>query len=200
GLVNLALSSGKKTIGAGAGNPPALVDETANIEKAAEDIVAGASFDNNLPCTSEEEVIVVDSVADYLKFNMKKYRTYEIEDKNTLKKLEELISQDGRINKAYVGRDAGYILEKIGISTEQDVRLIMMEVDFNHPLVQLELMMPILPIVRVKDVKQGIELAVKAEHGNRHTAIMHSKNVDHLTEFGRKVQTTIFVKNGPSYC
>jgi len=200
GLVNLALSSGKKTIGAGAGNPPALVDETANIEKAAEDIVAGASFDNNLPCTSEEEVIVVDSVADYLKFNMKKYRTYEIEDKNTLKKLEELIIQDGRINKAYVGRDAGYILEKIGISTEQDVRLIMMEVDFNHPLVQLELMMPILPIVRVKDVKQGIELAVKAEHGNRHTAIMHSKNVDHLTEFGRKIQTTIFVKNGPSYC
>lgn len=59
--------------------------------------------------------------------------------------------------------------------------------------------MPIMPIVRVKDVKEGIRLAVEVEQGYRHTALMHSTNVEHMTAFARAVQTTIFVKNGPSY-
>jgi propionaldehyde dehydrogenase len=60
-------------------------------------------------------------------------------------------------------------------------------------------MMPILPIVRVPNVDYAIDLAVKVEHGNRHTAIMHSKNVDKLSKMAREIETTIFVKNAPSY-
>lgn len=200
GVVKAVLSSGKKAIGAGAGNPPAVVDETADIEKAAKDIISGCSFDNNLPCVAEKEVIVVDSVADYLIFNMKKHGAYEIKDPALIKKLLFLVADEkGRPNRDYVGKNADYILKQLGIECGPNIKAIIMEVDRDHPFVLGELMMPILPIVRVKDVDEAIELAVKVEHGFRHTAIMHSKNVDNLTRFAKAIQTTIFVKNGPSY-
>ncbi len=199
GVVKAALSSGKKAIGAGAGNPPAVVDETADIEKAAKDIIDGCSFDNNLPCTSEKEVIVVDSVADYLIFNMKKHAVYEVESPQELRNLEELLIHDGKVNKKYVGKNATYILNQIGVQCDRNINAIIMETDVNHPFVQLELMMPVLPVVRVKDIDEAIRVAVEVEHGFRHTAVMHSKNIDNLTNFARAIQTTIFVKNGPSF-
>ncbi len=200
GVVKAVLSSGKKAIGAGAGNPPAVVDDTADIEKAAKDIIAGCSFDNNLPCVAEKEVIVLDTVADYLIFNMKKYGAYEIKDAAILRNLETLIADErGNPNRDFVGKSANYILNKAGIECDPSIRVIIMEVEKNHPFVVGELMMPVLPIVRVKDIDEAIELAVKVEHGFRHTAIMHSKNIDHLTRFAKEIQTTIFVKNGPSY-
>jgi propionaldehyde dehydrogenase len=200
GVVKAVLSSGKKAIGAGAGNPPAVVDDTADIEKAAKDIVSGCSFDNNLPCVAEKEVIVLDSVADYLIFNMKKHGGYEIKDVDVLNRLQALISDErGNPNRDFVGKSADYILSKIGIDCDPSIKVIIMEVEKNHPFVVGELMMPVLPIVRVKDIDEAIELAVKVEHGFRHTAIMHSKNIDHLTRFAKEIQTTIFVKNGPSY-
>ncbi|HWQ78607.1 MAG TPA: aldehyde dehydrogenase family protein [Anaerovoracaceae bacterium] len=200
GLVKAALSSGKKVIGAGAGNPPVVVDDTADLEQAAKDIVNGASFDNNLPCIAEKEVIVVDNAADYLIFNMQKHGAYLLKDQGKIDELAALvITKDGYANRDYIGKDAGYILSKIGIYPEKPARLIIAETNSEHPFFVEELMMPILPIVRVKNVDDAIELAIKAEHGNRHTAIMHSKNVDHLTKCARDVQTTIFVKNAASY-
>ena len=103
------------------------------------------------------------------------------------------------VNRDCVGRDAKVLLEKVGIHVGDEVRCIICETDFEHDFVQHELMMPILPIVRVNNIDQAIDLAVKAEHGNRHTAHMHSKNLDNLTRFARAVETTIFVKNAPSY-
>jgi propionaldehyde dehydrogenase len=103
------------------------------------------------------------------------------------------------VNRDCVGRDAAVLLEKIGVRVDANIRCIICETDFQHPFVQHELMMPILPIVRVNNIDEAIELAVKAEHGCRHTAHMHSKNIDHLTRFARAVETTIFVKNAPSY-
>ncbi len=200
GVVKTALSQGKKAIGAGAGNPPVVVDETADIEKAARDIIAGCSFDNNLPCIAEKEVIVVDSVADYLIFSMNKNNVYHLKDKEKIDKLASMVvDKDGRINRKLVGKDARVILNAIGIECEQDVRAIIVETEKDHPFVVTELMMPILPIVRVKDIDEAIELAVEVEHGNRHTAIMHSKNVDNLSRFAREIETTIFVKNAPSF-
>lgn len=200
GVVKAALSSGKKAIGAGAGNPPVVVDETADIEKAAKDIIDGCSFDNNLPCIAEKEVIVVDSVADYLIFNMKKHGVYEVKDKEILRKLESLVlTEKGTIEKDFVGKNADYLLSKIGIEVDSSVRAIIAEVEADHGFVVEELMMPILPIVRVKNVDEAIDLAVKVEHGNRHTAMMHSKNVDNLTKCAKRLQTTIFVKNAPSF-
>lgn len=199
-IVRTVLSSGKKAIGAGAGNPPVVVDETANIEKAAKDIVDGCSFDNNLPCIAEKEIIAVDDIADYLIFNMKKHGAYEIKDKATIEKLVELVTKDGKGPKTeFVGKSAQYILSKVGITVGPEIKVILMEADEFHPFVQEELMMPILPLVRVKDVDMAIDMAVRVEHGFRHTAIMHSRNVEKLTKMGKLIQTTIFVKNGPSY-
>ena len=199
-IVRTVLSSGKKAIGAGAGNPPVVVDETANIEKAAKDIVDGCSFDNNLPCIAEKEIIAVDSIADYLIFNMKKHGAYEVKDKATIDKLVELVTKDGKGPKTeFVGKSAQYILDKVGITVGPEIKVILMEADEFHPFVQEELMMPILPLVRVKDVDMAIDMAIRVEHGFRHTAIMHSRNVDKLSKMAKLIQTTIFVKNGPSY-
>jgi propionaldehyde dehydrogenase len=203
GVVKAVLSSGKKAIGAGAGNPPAVVDETADIQKAAQDIVAGCSFDNNLPCIAEKEVIVVDSVADQLLSFMQQYGAFFIqgEDINRLRDVI-MVKNDNRsysINKNYVGRDPLVLLKKIGIDAPPDTRVILCEAAIDHPFVQEELMMPVLAVVRVNDIDEAIRLAVKVEHHNRHTAIMHSKNVDHLTRLAKAIETTIFIKNAPSY-
>ena len=199
GVVKAVLSSGKKAIGAGAGNPPALVDETADIEKAAKDIIDGCSFDNNLPCIAEKEVVVVDQVADYLIFNMKKNGAYEITDKKAIDALADLVCPEGRLSRDFVGKSAKYIAAAAGLDVPEDTRVLICETSKDHLLAVEELMMPILPIVRVANVDEGIDVAVELEHGNRHTAIMHSKNVDKLTEMAKRIQTTIFVKNGPSY-
>ncbi|MDF2569445.1 MAG: hypothetical protein K0R55_1049 [Sporomusa sp.] len=213
-VVKAVMSAGKKAIGAGAGNPPAVVDETADIEKAAKDIIAGCSFDNNLPCIAEKEVIAVGCIADKLMAYMQRYGAYLIsgQDIDRLAKViltekEELIAAGCTekpkkvygVNKNYVGKDAKYILSQIGINVPDSIRAVICETSADHPFVMEELMMPVLPIVQVKDIDEAIELAVKVEHGNRHTAIMHSKNVDNLTRLAKAIETTIFVKNAPSY-
>ncbi len=200
GVVRTLLSSGKKAIGAGAGNPPVIVDDTANIEKAAKDIVAGASFDNNLPCIAEKECFAFNSITDELISHMTRNGAYLVNSEQRDRIMGFcLVNKDGKysINKKWVGKDARLFLKEIGI--EADPRLIICEAEEMHPFVQTEMMMPILPIVRVNNIDQAIEMAVKAEHGCRHSAHIHSVNVDRLTKFAREVETTIFVKNAPSY-
>lgn len=208
GVVRSVLSSGKKAIGAGAGNPPVIVDDTADIAKAAKDIIDGCTFDNNLPCIAEKEVFAFANIADELISEMKKNGAFQI-TKEQAEKLVDIVLVDSKnpktgivkktVSRDCVGRDARVLLDKIGVRVSDDVRCIICETEFEHPFVQEELMMPILPIVRVPDIDRAIDLAVKAEHGNRHTAHMHSKNIDNLTRFARAVETTIFVKNAPSY-
>ena len=200
GVVRTLLSSGKKAIGAGAGNPPVIVDDTADIAKAAKDIIAGASFDNNLPCIAEKECFAFANIADELIRNMTDNGAYLLnaEQAERLKDIA-LVQKDGKysINKKWVGKDAGLFLKELGINA--DPRLIICETDELHPFVQVEMMMPILPIVRVNNIQEAIKMAVRAEHGNRHTAHIHSKNIDNLTAFAKAIETTIFVKNAPSY-
>lgn len=207
GVVKAVLSSGKKAIGAGAGNPPVIVDDTADIKKAGKDIIDGCTFDNNLPCIAEKEVFAFRNIADQLIAEMKKNGAYMITkaqaDQLLPIVLNEKTNKAGKtvkvVSRDCVGRDADVLLAKIGIKVGKEVRCIICETDFNHDFVQHELMMPILPIVRVDNIEEAIDLAVKAEHGNRHTAHMHSKNIDHLSAFAKAVETTIFVKNAPSY-
>ena len=214
GVVKAVLSSGKKAIGAGAGNPPAVVDETAHIEKAARDIVAGCSFDNNLPCIAEKEVIAVGSIGDALISYMQKYGAYlisgamierlmdvvlTVKEEKIGEGCTEKINRSYGPNKDFIGKDAKYILSKIGIEVPDSVRVVLCETGPDHPFVVEELMMPVLPVVQVKDVDEAIALAVKVEHGNRHTAIMHSKNVENMTKYAKAIETTIFVKNAPSF-
>ena len=202
GVVTAILSSGKRGIGAGAGNPPVLVDETADIQKAAEDIVNGATFDNNLPCIAEKEVVAVAKIADELKHYMKENGCYEAaaDEVNRLLGVVFVTHKGKRLlNRECVGKSAKTILERIGVHVGDEVRCIIFEGAKEHPLIAEELMMPILGIVRVKDIDEGIETAVELEQNNRHSAHMHSKNVDNLTRYGKAVDTAIFVKNGPSY-
>ena len=200
GVVKALLSSGKKAIGAGAGNPPVIVDDTADIAKAAKDIVDGASFDNNLPCIAEKECFALSNITDELIHYMMQNGAYLIKDEQ-IEKLKNtiLVEKDGKysINKDWVGKDASLFLKALGI--DSDAKLVICETNAEHPFVQVEMMMPVLAIVRVNDIDTAISLACKAEHGNRHSAHIHSKNVDHLTKFARAVETTIFVKNAPSY-
>ena len=208
GVVRSVLSSGKKAIGAGAGNPPVIVDDTADIQKAAKDIIDGCSFDNNLPCIAEKEVFAFKNIASELIEGMQANGAYKItaQQADALAKIVLVDVKNPKtgivkktVSRDCVGRDAAVLLEKIGVKVGDDIRCIICETNFDHPFVQHELMMPILPIVRVNDIDEAIDLAVKAEHGCRHTAHMHSKNIDHLTRFARAVETTIFVKNAPSY-
>ncbi len=207
GVVKAVLSSGKKAIGAGAGNPPVIVDDTADIKKAGKDIIDGCSFDNNLPCIAEKEVFAFDSIADELIAEMQKNGAYLITAEQAEKLipivLTEKTTKSGKtvktVSRDCVGRDADVLLAKIGVNVGKNIRCIICETGFEHDFVQHELMMPILPIVRVSNIEEAIDLAVKAEHGNRHTAHMHSKNIDRLSAFAKAVETTIFVKNAPSY-
>ncbi|MBS4913104.1 MAG: aldehyde dehydrogenase EutE [Veillonella sp.] len=200
GIVKTVLSSGKKAIGAGAGNPPVVVDETADIEKAAKDIISGASFDNNVPCIAEKEVFAVEAICDQLVYFMKKNGAYELMDDAKIDELVKAVTKEsGKPDPQCVGKSAQFLLQKIGITVDDSVKLIICRVGRHHHLVDEEMMMPILPIVSVPDVDTAIEYAYVAEHGNRHTAIMHSKNVDKLSKMARLLETTIFVKNAPSY-
>lgn len=201
-MVRSLLKSGKKVIGAGAGNPPVIVDETANIKQAAKQIYKGASFDNNLLCLAEKEVFVVEDVANELIYNMIEEGAFLLSS-NQLELIMKLVltyedtpnGRDYHVSKQWVGKDADKMLEAIGITGKNDCRLLICEVPHDHPFVLLEQLMPVLPIVRCTNLDEAITYAMVAEHGNRHTASMFSQNIDNLTRFAREIETTIFVKN-----
>lgn len=191
----------KRLIAAGAGNPPVVVDETANLAQAARDIVWGASFDNNIICVDEKELIAVDSIASALKAEMKKHKAVEL-SADQVKRLEEVVlacDKNGKlaINRQWVGRDAAKIAQAAGIQVPDETRLLFFEATADHPLAVLEQMMPVLPLIRVGTAREGIDLAVRLEGGCRHTAAMHSKDLDHLDYMANAINTSIFVKNGP---
>ncbi len=205
GVVKEALKTNKKAITAGPGNPPAVVDQTADVDKAGADIVRGASFDNNVICTDEKTTIVVDTVADRLVQAMGQAGAYRLKE-HELKRLERVIFREtgppnkpGSINPAWIGKDAATIAAEIGLSLDSAVKLLVAEVPVGHSLVWTEQMMPVMPVVRVPNVEAAIDLAVKSEHGFRHTASIHSTNVATITRMARAMNCSIFVANGPNY-
>ena len=199
GVVTAVLSSGKRGIGAGAGNPPAVVDETADIRKAAEDIVNGCTFDNNLPCIAEKEIVAVDKIADELMNYMITEQGCYLASKEEQDRLVATVLTPKGLNRKCVGRDAKTLLGMIGVTVPDNIRCIVFEGEKEHPLIAEELMMPILGMVRAKDIDDAIEKAVWLEHGNRHSAHIHSKNIDNITKYAREIDTAILVKNAPSY-
>ena len=200
GVVTAVLSSGKRGIGAGAGNPPALVDETADIRKAAEDIVNGCTFDNNLPCIAEKEVVAVDAICDQLmKYMVEEQGCYLASAEVQEKLIKTVFNEKGALNRKCVGRSAKALLKMVGVEVPDNIRCITFEGPKEHPLIADELMMPILGVVRAKDFNDAVEQAVWLEHGNRHSAHIHSKNVDRITAYAKAIDTAILVKNGPSY-
>ncbi|HBQ5094744.1 CoA-acylating propionaldehyde dehydrogenase PduP [Klebsiella variicola] len=201
GIVAMGMKSGKKVIGAGAGNPPCIVDETADLVKAAEDIISGAAFDYNLPCIAEKSLIVVASVADRLIQQMQDFDALLLSPQET-DTLRAVCLPDGAANKKLVGKSPAELLAAAGLAVpSRPPRLLIAEVQANDPWVTCEQLMPVLPIVRVADFDSALALALalRVEEGLHHTAIMHSQNVSRLNLAARTLQTSIFVKNGPSY-
>ena len=205
-VVKAAMASGKKVIAAGPGNPPVVVDETADLDQAAAGIVAGASLDNNIVCIAEKEIIAVKSIAEELKRRLQKAGGYLLNEYQVRQLEKVVLDQDtvaqGKFpypNKKYVGKSAHVILEQIGVHTGPDTRIIFCEVDEKHPFVQAELLMPVIPMVTVPNVDEAIRMAKRVEHGFGHTAVMYSKNIDNLHKMARIINTSIFVKNAPSF-
>jgi acyl-CoA reductase-like NAD-dependent aldehyde dehydrogenase len=205
GVVRQAMTSGKRAICAGPGNPPVVVDTTADLDLAGWGIVAGASFDNNIVCTDEKEVIAVESIVDELLQKMQKNGAFLLSE-NQLHQVERVIFSEQRgprqravVEKDLIGKNAGVILERAGIAAPGDPKLLVARVPNDHPLVWTEQMMPVLPVTTVANVDRGIELAKEAEHGFGHSAGMYSRDIEALSRMARTINTSIFTKNGPFY-
>lgn len=205
GVVREALKTDKRSVTAGPGNPPTVVDETADIDRAARDIVAGASFDNNVICTDEKTGIAVKSVVDELVRAMGRNGAHVLKE-HELKKVERVIfdsmgpaGKPGVINRAWIGKNAAAIAAAAGVDVDGDPRLLVAQVPNDHNLVWTEQMMPVFPVTAVPDVDAAIQLAIESEHGFRHTASIHSNDVSHITRMARSINVSIFIANGPNY-
>ena len=197
-----ALNSGKRAIVAGPGNPPVVVDDTADLDNAARCIIQGASYDNNLLCIAEKEVFVVESVFDEMMAAMRNAGAAQLSSSQVSTLTGKAIVQVGDDQhdaacKDFIGKDASYLAKAAGADVPTDTELLFGETDENHPFVSVEQMMPFVPFVRARDIDHAIALAKEYEHGFRHTAIIHSRNVRNMTKMGRELDTTLYVKNGP---
>jgi len=205
GVVRQAMTSGKRAICAGPGNPPVVVDATADLKHAAKNIIAGASFDNNIVCVDEKEVIAVESIVEKLLHEIKQQGAYLLTE-GELRRVEQAIFSKQRgsrkpavMEKDLIGQNAGKILARAGISCAGDPPLLVARVPNDHPLIWSEQMMPVLPVTSVPDVDRAIELAKEAEHGFGHSAGMYSRDIDALSRMARTINTSIFTKNGPFF-
>ncbi|MFT3788252.1 MAG: aldehyde dehydrogenase [Tepidisphaeraceae bacterium] len=202
-VARAALACRKRAIVAGPGNPPVVVDETACLQNAAKSIIAGAAFDNNLLCIGEKQVFVVSSVYDKLVEQLKANGATQLnagQIDSLTKQALPVDPKDGKphVAKQFVGKDAWVLAQAAGTSVPQSTQLLFGETDFSHPYVQEEQMMPFVPLVRVANVDEAIDKAIESEHGYRHTAICHSRNLDTITRYGRRAGTTLYVVNGAS--
>ncbi len=206
GVVKAAMQTGKRAICAGPGNPPVYVDDTACMKRAAKAIIQGASYDNNLLCIGEKEVFALESIADKLMEQMSQNGAVKLTNAqlDALTKAAFTITpgQGGgcghaSVNKDFIGKDPIVLARAAGMSIPAGTQLLFAETDANHPFVVEEQMMPFLPITRVKSLEEGVARSLEAEHGYKHTSIIHSHDLEALTTMGRALDTTLFIKNGP---
>ena len=197
-VVRAALSNGKKAIAAGPGNPPAIIDETANVKKAAKDVIDGTSFDNNLLCIGEKALFVVESVANEAIGTLENNGGYPV-GASELKALEDVVIKDGDVNRDYIGKEATAILEAAGIRAPADTVAVVVEVAADHIFVIDEFLMPLLPVVRVRDFDEAVKGAVAADGGRGHTAMLHTNNTARITQFVQAINCNAIVVNAPSY-
>ena len=202
-VVAVALKSGKRAVCAGPGNPPVVVDASADLANAARCIIEGSSYDNNLLCLSEKEAFIVAEVYDAFMDALAKAGAYRL----TRQQMDELAKicleggQDGshpHANRKYVGAEPSVLGAAIGLNVPASCRMLYGPTDAMHPFVQAEQMMPIMPVVKADTFEQAVEMAKQAEHGFGHTAVIHSRLVDHMTYMGKAMDTTLYIKNGPS--
>ncbi len=207
GVVKAAMQTGKRAICAGPGNPPVLVDDTACMKRAARCVISGAAYDNNLLCIGEKEVFVLDNIADKFMAELENHGAVRLNSTQldwltreafTLKEGQGAGCPEPVVNKNLIGKDATVLAKAAGLSVPEKTQLLFAETSKDDIFVKEEQMMPFIPIVRVKSVEEGIQAAKIAEHNYKHTAIIHSHDVEHMTAMARALDTTLFVKNGAS--
>ncbi len=205
GVVKAAMQTGKRAICAGPGNPPVLVDGTACMKRAAEAVIKGASYDNNLLCIGEKEVFVVSDTFDKFMAAMSNAGAVKLNSSQldaltkaafTFKEGHGGGCAEPVVNKDLIGKDVSVLAKYAGLNVPANTQLLFAETDANHPFVKEEQMMPFIPIVKVRDIEEGIAASKIAEHNYKHTAIIHSHDVENITAMARELDTTIFVKNG----
>lgn len=198
-VLRQAMSSGKKVIGAGPANPTTIVDETADIKKAARDIVRGASFDNNIMCISEKSIVAVTNICGLLIKELIKNDVYYVDNQEEMIKLTlATITEDMHLNKSLEGKSANEILDKAGIRCDRKIKLIVVDTIKQHPFATVEMLMPLIPLIRVKNFDEALETALLIEQNFRHTATIHSQSIERLNRAAKVMQTSVFVKNGSS--
>ena len=206
GVVNAAMKSGKRAICAGPGNPPVVVDGTGSLAKAASDIIKGGAYDNNLLCVGEKQVFVLEAVAERFMNELAAAGAAKLTSAE-LARLTSVAFTNAKdaggcshpvLNRKLVGADAAVLAQHAGATVSPDCPMLFAETDADHAFVMEEQMMPMIPVVRVKNFDEAVACALKSEHGYKHSAILHSLNVDRMTQMARALDTTLFVKNGPS--
>jgi aldehyde dehydrogenase len=204
GVARAAMQQPKRAIVAGPGNPPVVVDETADLDRAARSIIRGGAYDNNLLCIAEKQVFAVDQIFDPLLAAMERAGAVRLNAPEIAALTKAAIDTVGEGdkkhdvgNKDFIGKDAAVLARAAGKTISPEVEMIFGETDESNPFVPVEQMMPFVPFIRCRCVDEAIEKARISEHGFRHTAIIHSTNVHNMTKMGKALDTTLFVKNGP---
>jgi aldehyde dehydrogenase len=200
-VARAAMKQPKRAIVAGPGNPPVVVDETADLDNAARCIIQGAAFDNNLLCIGEKEVFVVASVFDRMMQAMSRAGAMLLNSQQIERLTAAAISFEKDhhvVRKELIGRDPQVLAEAAGTRAAEGVELLFGETEAGNPFVSEEQMMPFVPFVRVNDFEHALALAIEHEHGFGHTAIMHSNHLARITRMGQAMNTTLFAVNGPS--
>jgi aldehyde dehydrogenase len=174
------------------------------MDNAARSVVAGASFDNNLLCIGEKQVFVLEGVFDQFAQALTRHGAAALDPREIEQLTKAAFVPGGEpgsiaVSKTLLGQDASVLAEAAGKRLTERVVLLFGEVEAGHPFVQQEQMMPFIPLVRTRSLDEAIDLARESEHGYRHTSVIHSRDVRAMTQMGRSLETTIFVKNGPCF-
>ncbi len=203
GMVKSAYSSGKPALGVGAGNVPAIIDETADIKMAVSSILMSKTFDNGVICASEQSVIVHQKIYDEVKAEFE-YRGAYILNKKEREKVAKTIVQDGKLNAAIAGQSALKIAEMSGIKVPANTKVLIGEVEEvgkQEPF-SFEKLSPVLAMYKVKSFEEGVD---KAEAlvmfgGPGHTSVLYTanQNQDRISYFSNRVHTGRLLVNTPS--
>ena len=203
GMVKAAYSSGKPSLGVGAGNTPAVIDETAQIKLAVSSILLSKTFDNGMICASEQSAIVVDEVYEQVKQEFALRGAYFLTTEER-SKVSNVLVKDGHINAAIVGQSVAKIAELAGIEVPEATKVLIAEIEgvgIQEPF-SIEKLSPVLAMYRVADFKAATE---KAEElillgGRGHTSVLYTapSNSDRIDYFDSHVSTGRVLINTPS--
>ncbi len=203
GMVHAAYSSGRPAIGVGAGNTPAVMDETANIPMAVNSVLVSKTFDNGMICASEQSVVVVDKVYNDVKAEFLKRGAYILNAKEK-EAVGKVIVKDGKLNAAIVGQPAVKIAEIAGLKVPAETKVLIGEAKEigNDEAFSYEKLSPVLAMYKAADYVDAFDKAEKlVKFGGRgHTAVLYTdqRNVDRIENFGERINTGRILINQPS--